>query len=245
MKGAFSTKQAYETISNTHITRIGPWRLIWGMKVPQKIRLFLWRCAHGILPTAGFLKDRGFQLNTECTRCKASLEDLTHLFWECPVAQRSWLFFTDWMEIQISVQQTFNLDLMLQQFKLKSRHAGGLVCLASLLWSLWLARNECVFKNVSINQLNLHFIIKHRAYTWSKVAQLIHSNQENIWDCKRSSNTRHGQREKYYNRHSQCQTYYASQMVLGKDCKATIGIGGFILNKYRRVIFIFSGPSTQ
>ncbi|KAK1353172.1 hypothetical protein POM88_053010 [Heracleum sosnowskyi] len=107
------------------------------MKVPPKIRLFLWQCAHEILPTAGFLKDRGLQLNQECTRCQAPIEDLTHLFWECPVAQRLWSFLMDWLEIHIIVQQTLNLDQLLQQFKHNSRQAGGLVCLASLPWSLW------------------------------------------------------------------------------------------------------------
>lgn len=126
-----------------------------------------------------------------------------------------------------------------------------MICLASLLWSLWLARNECAFNKVKISQHNLHFIIKHRTYAWSVATNLVQENQENIWECHPLQTFRVCRSDT--KRAILNSTFAISDFLCFSDGSwkdfqnngAKAGIGGYILNKDNRVISIFSGPSIK
>lgn len=49
------------------------------------------------------------------------------------------------------------------------------------LWSLWLARNDLLFKRYKINKKDLELMIKQRSYSWGLSFNLITINQANIW----------------------------------------------------------------
>ena len=73
---------------------------------------------------------------------------------------------------------------------------GGGICLASMLWSIWLARNDFVFNKSRISGRNLELIIKYRAFTWAQVSNLIAPGMENIWNLDpRACINLHGRQE--------------------------------------------------
>lgn len=49
------------------------------------------------------------------------------------------------------------------------------------LWSLWLARNDLMFKGYRIRKKNLELMIKQRSFNWGLSFKLISSNHANIW----------------------------------------------------------------
>jgi hypothetical protein len=62
---------------------------IWKMKVPQKIRIFMWFLHREVNLTKNNLVKRNWQGNTKCCFCDKD-ETIQHLFFECPVAQIVW-----------------------------------------------------------------------------------------------------------------------------------------------------------
>ncbi|KAK6125261.1 hypothetical protein DH2020_041005 [Rehmannia glutinosa] len=64
------------------------WCWLWALSIPNKVKIFLWRCFHGILPTKEALMRKGVQIDGLCTRCGLGLETNEHVVRDCK-----------WMEI--------------------------------------------------------------------------------------------------------------------------------------------------
>jgi hypothetical protein len=62
------------------------WRTIWKLKIPSKIKIFIWRALHGILPLKSILVNRHIGMSGECPICQLGPEDIQHLLFLCPVA---------------------------------------------------------------------------------------------------------------------------------------------------------------
>jgi mannosylglycoprotein endo-beta-mannosidase len=81
-KGNFQNGVLYKTISRYPKCEV-PYRYIWTLAVPPKIRIFLWRMLRNILPTLDQLKKRGYVLPNICLLCMQNEESTLHLFQEC------------------------------------------------------------------------------------------------------------------------------------------------------------------
>jgi hypothetical protein len=66
------------------------WRSIWKLKIPSKIKIFIWRALHGILPLKSILVNRHIGTSGECPICQLGPEDIQHLLFLCPVASDIW-----------------------------------------------------------------------------------------------------------------------------------------------------------
>jgi hypothetical protein len=42
------------------------WEKVWELEVPSKIRIFIWRSLHGVVPGRSILADRHMKVNPEC-----------------------------------------------------------------------------------------------------------------------------------------------------------------------------------
>lgn len=60
------------------------------MKVPRKIKFFLWRAIHDIIPTNFNLKSRGIDLLSAYPICNVAFESMDHVLIKCPRAQLIW-----------------------------------------------------------------------------------------------------------------------------------------------------------
>ena len=68
------------------------WTKIWKLKVPPKVRTFLWRACPNCLPTRDNLS-RKLQVEAICEFCRQEPETVTHLLWVCPFARNVWGLF--------------------------------------------------------------------------------------------------------------------------------------------------------
>ncbi|KAK8622001.1 hypothetical protein V6N13_097629 [Hibiscus sabdariffa] len=69
------------------------WKALWGLNVPPKIRSFLWKLFHNIVPTKATLFYRfhgAFQGDMRCPRCGKEEESIEHMLFLCPFAQATW-----------------------------------------------------------------------------------------------------------------------------------------------------------
>ena len=57
------------------------------MKLPAKVRIFLWRLAHDSLPT---IKRKHVDLDTLCPVCRRLDEDGGHIFLKCKFVKQVW-----------------------------------------------------------------------------------------------------------------------------------------------------------
>lgn len=75
----YNTTQGYKLLSEGDNEVNVQWEWIWKSKIPPKIKLFLWKIAHKIIPTKSFLAHRGLNIKTKCSWCDLEVEDLDHM----------------------------------------------------------------------------------------------------------------------------------------------------------------------
>ncbi|KAK8629910.1 hypothetical protein V6N13_078727 [Hibiscus sabdariffa] len=159
--GQYSVKSGYYILSVNDIEEEVPghsedtlrnrplWKSLWKLKVPPKIRAFLWKLCHNILPTRGVLSNQfhgAFSSSPACSRCGENFECSEHCLFFCPFAQAVWRAsgfnytpdpigfpgFAKWWS-----------DLLFHPVnKIMSLHCE---LLAFLCWHIWKVRNNFLF----------------------------------------------------------------------------------------------------
>jgi ribonuclease HI len=66
------------------------WRILWKLKILSKIKIFIWRALHGIIPLKCILANRHIGDSAACPICHVHAEDVRHLLFTCPAAKEMW-----------------------------------------------------------------------------------------------------------------------------------------------------------
>ena len=85
--GAFTVKSMYLDFLNGHTKFLK--KYLWKIKVPLKIRIFMWFLNRKVILTKDNLAKRNWNGNKCCSFCDAE-ETIQHLFFECPFAKLVW-----------------------------------------------------------------------------------------------------------------------------------------------------------
>jgi hypothetical protein len=157
--GAYAVRSGYHLLLHeSHSAEPGPsntslltnvWNTIWSLKVPPKVRHFLWRASHESLPTRQNLHRRHILDDPVCITCNSEPETIIHILWLCSTSQNVWQSvlwshkltrdtYSDFQELLLNCVQNLTLP-ELQLF-------------AMLSWSLWYRRN-CVRLNKPVEAI--------------------------------------------------------------------------------------------
>ena len=85
--GGFTVKSMYEDLMNGHTRYLR--KYLWKLKIPLKIKVFMWFLHNKVLLTKDNLAKRRWQGCTKCSFC-GSEETIEHLFISCPFAKIIW-----------------------------------------------------------------------------------------------------------------------------------------------------------
>ncbi|KAL4346325.1 hypothetical protein GQ457_17G004530 [Hibiscus cannabinus] len=128
------------------------WKSIWNLKVPSKIKFFIWKACLDIVPTKGNLFKRfhgQFGGGPSCPRCGECFESMEHTLFFCPFALTVWKFSDFGYEPEkIGFSGFGNWWKKLSTLNTKGEFSDGLNILAFLCWHIWKSRNALVFSNV-------------------------------------------------------------------------------------------------
>ena len=143
--GGYSVKTAYRRIQDSkpgQNSSVNPcfWKNLWTMKVPPKVKHFMWRAATDCLPTKVMLRTKRVEVNILCPLCNSDPESTSHVLLHCSFAKSCWDrisglpgnnegdSFSDWV--------LNNFD----SWDVAKRQKNAMLC-----WSIWKARNELVW----------------------------------------------------------------------------------------------------
>lgn len=149
--GIYSVRNAYrlcveELVDTSHLRRPGYWSGIWRLKVPPKVRNFVWRVCRGVLPTRVRLQDKGVQCPTNCVSCADGHEDLSHVFFDCPFVIQVWRSSGLWEAVHHALMN--NDSAVGTVFSLLQNLSSDLSQrFAANLWSVWKHRNIKLWRN--------------------------------------------------------------------------------------------------
>ncbi|KAL8149774.1 hypothetical protein AgCh_006690 [Apium graveolens] len=89
--GNYTVKSAYLMIQESKCDRMlednsGFWRKMWNLKIPPKVKNFLWRALSNCLPTKDLLRQRHVQISAVCPTCNDHNESILHSLVQCSFA---------------------------------------------------------------------------------------------------------------------------------------------------------------
>ncbi|KAL0352330.1 UNVERIFIED_CONTAM: hypothetical protein Scaly_1621700 [Sesamum calycinum] len=76
--------------SSSQVLEQSWWRRVWQAKIPNKVKVFVWRACLNALPTGDNLARHIPNTSAKCPFCGCSKEDRIHVFVLCPFARQVW-----------------------------------------------------------------------------------------------------------------------------------------------------------
>ncbi|XP_030970761.1 uncharacterized protein LOC115991163 [Quercus lobata] len=128
----------------------GSWKIIWKLKVPEKVKHFLWKACTNSLPTKDNLLKRKILKESGCARCSGDSESVVHALWSCSCIQVVWETEFGWVDRSLMTLASFSE--VLQKIRVKP---SLLLLFAVTAWSIWYQRNKA---RLNENPLPIHNI---------------------------------------------------------------------------------------
>ena len=113
------------------------WKLIWRLKVPNKVKVFTWRACSRALPTKVNLKKRKVIDSTVCDQCRCLNEDEVHAIWDCVQVREVWEHSCAVVRNKYLIVE--NMCDLVSIMKAKGKNMEVFVMAA---WLIWLRRNK-------------------------------------------------------------------------------------------------------
>lgn len=155
-KGIYSVKSGYqlalkikfsESLTGSTGAPQG-WQHIWRLNLPEKIKIFVWKAAKNLLPTAKNLWRRKVLKEPTCHLCKAGCEDVFHALMECRVARRIWKC----THLENEVKSVIREDMLSVMIGAMNNWAKSEVdYVATIWWVAWHARNKLLFQGKKLD----------------------------------------------------------------------------------------------
>jgi hypothetical protein len=155
----FTVKSMYGDMLNGHTRYLR--KYLWKIKIPLKIKIFMWFLSKKVLLTRDNLAKRNWNGNTKCSFCDTE-ESVEHLFISCTFAKLIWrvLFAAYNIPPPSNITNMFGNWLNGVDKDDKARIRIGI---SALCWSIWNCRNDMVFNKID----STHFLqVIHTMVHW-------------------------------------------------------------------------------
>ncbi|KAH6788014.1 hypothetical protein C2S52_007566 [Perilla frutescens var. hirtella] len=166
---AMKIKDALLSIASSSSNNIETWQWFWKLPIPPRIKIFLWRCMKGTIPTKTNLVRKYVEIDQSCPRCDLGTETPEHAFRDCP-----WVsFFWEACVLRLSRAPT---NQILQDWIFNSVRCMNIETdstFAIHLWSIWRSRNLLVFQQSHLDHVSCFSFAMSTLHDF-KHYQLIH-----------------------------------------------------------------------
>jgi hypothetical protein len=150
---------------------------LWKCGAPTKVCAFSWQLLLNRIPTKdNLLSRRIIEVHQgACGMCGEAMESALHLFLHCKFSAKVWYDITRWLGFLIILPHdvTSSLATIISCAKNKQERGGVVLVWNSFVWTIWQARNNCIFNNGVVYFDDLVEQIKLTSWKWfiGKVAK--------------------------------------------------------------------------
>ncbi|KAL0009466.1 hypothetical protein SO802_010968 [Lithocarpus litseifolius] len=145
--GQYSVKAGYNLLIREELTPsdsmsvrsppMSPWKGLWKLKTPNRVKTLLWRANVDALPTRVNLVKRKVLTDPTCQACGAAQESSLHALWLCPKLSVVWSVHFSLLRSEAMVCSSFR-DVF--QMCLEKSHPSDLF--AMIVYQIWFRRNK-------------------------------------------------------------------------------------------------------
>jgi mannosylglycoprotein endo-beta-mannosidase len=177
----FTVKSMYLDYMTGHTRYLR--KYIWKIKVPLKIRIFMWFLHRKVILTKDNLARRNWQGPKTCCFCDQD-ETIQHLFFQCPFAKVIWriVHMAFGVSAPKNITNIFGNWLQGVDKRVKSQLRVGI---SALLWAMWHVRNDLTFnKTKNVSFLQVIALATHWTRSWLCL-QPVAQRQDMDFGCNR------------------------------------------------------------
>ncbi|XP_021850764.1 uncharacterized protein [Spinacia oleracea] len=173
--GQFTVKSGYWFLQNGQAEKEPNgskfWKSWWKANLWPKWKILIWKIIHNAIPTRDNLRHRHIDVPSTCPLCEKFPETPEHLFMKCELAKHLWS--ASYLGINSDVTGNGKarhwvrnfLSLLMREDK---RDASRLVEFVSIIWSIWLARNDAAFNSTKLNPSSIMLTARCWKNRWKK-----------------------------------------------------------------------------
>ncbi|GMI85885.1 hypothetical protein like AT4G29090 [Hibiscus trionum] len=170
--GSFSVKNGFKTVmvqdSNNSFWR----KYVWQKLAPPKVEAFVWQSAWGRIPVRSELRKRGLTSLSDirCPLCQEDVETVSHLLFTCKISWALWMKFARFWNVHFTMPNDPTLVILCWHLAcpIDNNNSIWRFIPAVIMWSLWLMRNDLIFRDGKLDVFNLFFLTRFRVITWFK-----------------------------------------------------------------------------
>ncbi|XP_057803519.1 uncharacterized protein LOC131018833 [Salvia miltiorrhiza] len=174
--GMFHPRDLYFAIANASTSEeqaTDHWPSLWWKAIPLKVSAFVWKALLDRLPTKDNLIKRGILHSQEdgvCSLCWVQDESSCHVLLICYEALLVWSKVCGWIDCSLlyaaTLKEHFEEFVSFGVGKVKKKILG--LIWQCVVWRIWKARNEKIFKNSIPIAENIVESIKFCSWKWLK-----------------------------------------------------------------------------
>lgn len=145
--GSYSVKISYQLLCEKEMSSLPSssdsdgvrsfWKFIWHLKVPNKVKVFIWQACSRALPTKENLKKRNVVDSSVCDQCGCLKEDEVHAIWDYVRVHVVWE--SSYVDVRNKYLTVKNMWDLVSIMKAESKNMEVSVMSA---WLIWLQRNK-------------------------------------------------------------------------------------------------------
>lgn len=231
----------------------GPWQVIWNIRVPMRVKVFLWTLGAEILPVKKFLARRITGIDIMCPLGNMLEETVLHRFWSCPqsmVIRKEILRWWNYDENWILDENNFLISILNRNISHSHKSLWQIVAVG-VLWSIWGSRNDSLFQGKVLVLEMVLFMIKEETLLWCSNNNYVSLKDSNVWSIDPVTavdNFYKTKRKSFMEKLEKDFDFVAFSDGAWQHREENTpkgGIGGLIFSKSLSVIYMFSGPTCK
>ena len=184
-KGEYSVRSGYKAAiesrnqvgGSSNEEAVKWWKYLWGLRIPPKVKIFIWRCFHEILPTAFNLERRHVSVSPRCYRCGEDGETIFHALISCRLAIEVWEETAFWANVNDCVPSSFDYFL-LRLYATLNKAEFEAFCM--LLWGIWYERNKCIHGLSSREPVAVVEGVGRLLYDYQEIQKIVKSEPSHL-----------------------------------------------------------------
>ena len=119
------------------------WNFLWGQSVKHKLKHFIWKCLHGILPVNAVIRERCLKGDYVCKGCGEGPETTEHMLFFCSNAKLIWKVAPlNWEGLEVYRHKFWLWWEGLKEAVSKEKGMERICLTINLLWQIWKSSND-------------------------------------------------------------------------------------------------------
>ncbi|KAL5562562.1 hypothetical protein UlMin_032309 [Ulmus minor] len=145
------------------------WKQFWRLRIPSKIRVFLWKTYHNWIPSSVNLAKHGVPTQIRCLFCNEADDTTLHALWGCRALKSLKVMCVSLTHFKLPPQCDFKEFLLSANDGLSQ---DNLEFLCILLWRIWYRRNKWIHEQKWLDD--------DSCYSWAR-KHLANFLEANCW----------------------------------------------------------------